>query len=113
MFGEEHFSNQYAAPGTINAITREDLISFHQRYIHPANMMIAVSGDFERAAILEKLERAFSGWPAGEPAEDVPGARTNPSRACTWFTRRRSIRAGCRSGTLAACAARRMSSRSR
>ncbi|MEK6797498.1 MAG: pitrilysin family protein [Planctomycetota bacterium] len=68
MFGEEHFSNQYAAPGTINAITREDLISFHQRYIHPANMMIAVSGDFERAAILEKLERAFSGWPAGEPA---------------------------------------------
>lgn len=64
--GEEHFSNWYPTPATINAITREDMIAFHGKYVHPGNMMLSVAGDFDRKEMLKKLEKAFAGWPAGE-----------------------------------------------
>ncbi|RME39490.1 MAG: insulinase family protein [Planctomycetota bacterium] len=39
---------------------------FHNRYVHPGNMIVAVSGDFDRDNLLMKLENAFSDWPIGE-----------------------------------------------
>jgi predicted Zn-dependent peptidase len=66
MNGEEHFSNWYPTPATLNAITREDMVAFHRKYIHPGNMIIAVAGDFDRKEMLKKLEKAFSAWPSGE-----------------------------------------------
>ncbi len=68
MYGEDHFANRYETTDSLNAITREDLMNFHRMYVHPANMIIAVAGDFDRKAMLEKLEKLFAGWPAGEPA---------------------------------------------
>ena len=47
---------------TVRAIGREDLISFHRRYFYPANTIVAVSGDFDRAKLLESLEKLFAGW---------------------------------------------------
>ena len=67
MNGPDHFSNRYPSSSSINNITRDDLVGFHKRYIHPGNMLIAVSGDFSRAEMLSKLEQAFSDWPVGEP----------------------------------------------
>lgn len=68
MNGEDHYSNWYATPDTTNAITREDMVAFHTKYVHPGNMMISVAGDFDRKEMLKKLEKAFGGWPAGETA---------------------------------------------
>lgn len=68
MNGEDHYSNRYPSSETIQAITREDLLEFHSRYYHPANMIVAVAGDFDRAEMLDKLEQAFADWPVGEPA---------------------------------------------
>ena len=48
---------------TVNAITRDDLIAFHKRYFYPANMIVAVSGDFDRDQLLKSLERLFGDWP--------------------------------------------------
>lgn len=66
MNGPDHFSNRYTSTASINAITREDLITFHHRYIHPGNMILTVAGDFDRAEMLKKLEKAFGDWPVGE-----------------------------------------------
>jgi zinc protease len=35
-------------------------------------VIIAVSGDFDPTAMLATLERAFAGWPKGEPVPDPP-----------------------------------------
>ena len=48
---------------TVRAISREDLISFQQRYFYPANTMVAVSGDFDKAKLLDSLETLFAAWP--------------------------------------------------
>ena len=80
MNGEGHFSNEYPSTASIEAITRDDLLAFHRRCVHPGNLMLAVSGDFDRAAMLARLERAFSGWPAGEPApKTFPAPQHSPA----------------------------------
>lgn len=48
--------------GSIEAITRQDLIDFHRTYFAPNNIILAVAGDFQRQEMLAKLEKAFAGW---------------------------------------------------
>ena len=50
---------------TIVAITRQDLIDWHKTYIHPNNIILGVSGDFDSAAMEAKLRTAFDSWPKG------------------------------------------------
>lgn len=66
MNGDDHYSNRYPSAKSINAITREDMFSFHKKYVHPANMMLMVTGDFDRTEMLRKLEGVFGDWPVGE-----------------------------------------------
>jgi zinc protease len=50
---------------TIAAITRQDLIDWHQTYIHPNHIILGISGDFDSAAMEAKLRAAFESWPKG------------------------------------------------
>jgi predicted Zn-dependent peptidase len=52
--------------GSVEAITREDLASFHAAYFHPNTAIIGVSGDVTKDEITGKLEKVFEGW---EPVE--------------------------------------------
>lgn len=40
---------------SIQAITRTDMESFHKRFVRPDNMIITVSGDFDRKEIMNRL----------------------------------------------------------
>jgi predicted Zn-dependent peptidase len=51
----------------VKAVTREDLIAFHRRWIRPDNGMIFVVGDTTLAEIVPLLETRFGNWAA--PAE--------------------------------------------
>jgi predicted Zn-dependent peptidase len=48
---------------SVGAITREDLIAFHQKYFFPKNFILAVSGDFKTADVLKKLDALLADWP--------------------------------------------------
>jgi len=50
---------------TLEAISREDMVAFHQRVMVGRNMMIAVIGDFNARDMRRQLERAFASIPAG------------------------------------------------
>jgi zinc protease len=50
---------------TIAAVTRQDLIGWHKTYIHPNNIILGISGDFDAAAMEAKLRAAFEAWPRG------------------------------------------------
>ncbi|QWV94119.1 insulinase family protein [Geomonas oryzisoli] len=67
---------------TVNAITRDDLIAFHKRYFYPGNMILAVSGDFDRDQLLKSLERLFGDWPnqsAAFPVVPKPSEEMAPA----------------------------------
>jgi predicted Zn-dependent peptidase len=69
--GESHFTNRFTTEASVGAITRDDLLAFHRKYVHPSRMIAAVSGSFETADMLRRLEEAFADWP-GTPAETPP-----------------------------------------
>lgn len=50
---------------TITAITREDLLNWHQTYVHPNNIILGFSGDFDPAAMESRIRQAFGNWPKG------------------------------------------------
>jgi zinc protease len=52
---------------TVAAITRQDLLDFHKRTVAPANIIIGVVGDFDRAQMEAALRQAFGSMPRGEP----------------------------------------------
>lgn len=72
MYGE-HFSTKETTKASIEGVTREDMIAFHQKYYQPAGFIFAVSGDFNAKEMLAKLEAAMKGWPVNkEPVPPVP-----------------------------------------
>jgi predicted Zn-dependent peptidase len=67
LYGDGFFTNRFTTEASVNALTRDDLVAFHRKYFHPANMIAAVSGSFSRAEMLRKLEAAFAGWLGPKP----------------------------------------------
>lgn len=58
---------------SVSAVTRDDLVAFHRRFFHPNNVILAVSGDFDRKGMLEKLQTVFGAWKKEEVAlPDIP-----------------------------------------
>ena len=53
---------------TVAAITRQDLIDWHAKYVHPNNIILGISGDFDSAAMEARLRTAFDSWPKGPAA---------------------------------------------
>ncbi len=52
---------------TVEAVTLDDLKAWHDRIVHPNNMIVAVSGDFDSTSIEAKLRAVFEPLPKGEP----------------------------------------------
>ena len=51
----------------VDRIERADLVAFYERYVFPANITLAVYGDFSSAEIKAAIEKAFGGWTAKQP----------------------------------------------
>jgi zinc protease len=77
--GEDHFSTRATTRASLEAITREDLVAFHEEYFHPGAFIFAVSGDIEPDEFLEKLESYLADWPAREvDVPEVPAPNYTP-----------------------------------
>jgi zinc protease len=65
---------------TVAAITRQDLVDWHSKYVHPNNIILGISGDFDSAAMEARLRSAFDKWPkaAALPKNDIHYASAKP-----------------------------------
>ena len=54
---------------TVAAITRQDLVEWHGKYVHPNNIILGVVGDFDATQMQARLQKAFASWPKGPAAE--------------------------------------------
>jgi predicted Zn-dependent peptidase len=80
-FGDNFWANHYSTAASVDSLTRADLEKFHRQWFHPANFVVAVSGDFDRDQIVQKLEALFASWPfKGEAPPPIP---TNTTFAAT------------------------------
>ncbi len=64
----------------VDNIQREDLVAFHQRYFFPANVALAIQGDFDATQMKTKLEKLFADWTVTqEPAPPFPPVTAKPA----------------------------------
>jgi zinc protease len=66
-YGLDNPYSRTAEYDTVTAITREDLLQWHKRTMAPNNMILGIAGDFDSAAMEQKLHQAFGGMAKGEP----------------------------------------------
>lgn len=79
---------------SIATLSRDDLLSFKERFCQPDNMVLAVFGDVEKEEVIKKVEKTFKDFkgsqvfpisPLGEP--EISG------------TKKRAKGEGCRAGS--------------
>jgi len=81
VYGRDTAFGREVEYATLDAITRADLIDFYKRYYHPANMVMAVSGDFDKTAMRARLEQVLGAWnPAAGTVPTFPKV-TNQAKA--------------------------------
>jgi zinc protease len=51
---------------TVDNIKRDDIVKFYQRYYFPANVILAVQGDFSAPEMKARLEKLFASWNANQ-----------------------------------------------
>lgn len=76
-FGEGYYANRYPTKASLDAITRDDLLAFHRKWVDPRNVVVTAAGDFgkgvTREKMIAKLDALFAKWPyKGEAAPPVP-----------------------------------------
>ncbi|MDI6775979.1 MAG: pitrilysin family protein [Syntrophales bacterium] len=72
-----------ASVSSVKNIARDDLIQFHKRFFHPANVMIAVSGDISREEAIAKVNQYLGTWHVSEKHDEIPPPVVN--RGCGIF----------------------------
>ncbi|HEY8549646.1 MAG TPA: pitrilysin family protein [Vicinamibacterales bacterium] len=61
---------------SIGAITRDDLVAWHQRYYHPNRIILGVVGDITVDEARTLVTQHFGDWPKGPPVkEEMPHPR--------------------------------------
>jgi zinc protease len=81
LFGGGHFASADDTTASLEAIVRGDLVALHARLLHPANLFVAASGQFDRKAMLDALNRSVGTLKAG------PAARVSPAVPAPDFPR--------------------------
>jgi len=83
VYGDAHPYGLAQTEASVKAITRADVVAFHQNYFKPGRAVITVVGDVAPAAARRVIERGLSAWSAGGdrptfalPALPAPRATT-------------------------------------
>ncbi|HSF39632.1 MAG TPA: pitrilysin family protein [Thermoanaerobaculia bacterium] len=62
LYGRDHVAGRYPTAPSVAPVSQSDLAAFHARSWSPANMVLAVSGDVDRKAVLARLEARLAAW---------------------------------------------------
>jgi len=84
LYGPDHaYGKPLTGSGTettINAITRDDLVKWHQTWFRPNNATLIVVGDTSIEQIAPRIEKLFSGWTPGTvPTKNIANVQTKRS----------------------------------
>ncbi len=61
IYGEHPLTYQ-PTKATIESVTREDLKALHAKHFFPGNIMMTAAGDFDKKTLVQKINKAISGW---------------------------------------------------
>jgi zinc protease len=79
VYGKDNPYARQAEYATVAAVTRQDLVNWHSAHVHPNNIILGVSGDFDGAAMEARLRQAFGQWAKG-PTAKTSEIKLNPAK---------------------------------
>jgi zinc protease len=71
IYGQESPYARTIEYKTLNNISRQDAINFHQTYIRPENMILGIVGDFNSEQMIQKVQDSFGDWQLNTPAPQL------------------------------------------
>lgn len=74
LYGEDHPYGRFMTERSVESITREDVVAFHEPYFRPGRAIITLVGDVDAATATSTVDAALSAWSAGgePPSYDYP-----------------------------------------
>ena len=64
-YGPQSPYARVAEYASVGAVTRQDLLDWHSKYVQPNNIILGIVGDFDSAAMEARLRKQFESWPKG------------------------------------------------
>jgi zinc protease len=80
-------NSEYA---TVADVTRQDLLDWHARYVHPNQIILGVVGDFDSAAMEARLRKAFDSWAKG-PTVPEPDIKPDPAKPAYYLVEKTDV----------------------
>ena len=80
LYGDAHPYGQAPTEASVKAITRADVVAFHQNYFKPGRALITVVGDVTPAAVRPVIERGLAAWATGGERPTFTFRRCPPQR---------------------------------
>lgn len=62
LFGQDHRFGRATTQATVGAITRDDIVHFHDANVRPQNVTLVIVGDVTPASVMPLVTRVFGGW---------------------------------------------------
>ena len=75
---------------TVAAVKRDDLLAWHKTTVHPNNIILGVTGDFDLQTMEAKLRAAFESWPKG-PEVKKPEIQFSDPRPGVYFVEKSDV----------------------
>lgn len=73
IYGPESVYARNIEYATLENISREDMVRFHQKTMHGSNLLVGIVGDFDPGTVRNQLEQAFGIFDEGDPVDmDMP-----------------------------------------
>ena len=90
-YGADNPYAREAEYATVAAVTRQDLIDWHGKYVHPNNIILGISGDFDAAAMESRLRAAFDSWPKGPATPRKNEIKYSPASPGNYFVSKEDV----------------------
>lgn len=67
MYGKDTIWGWKPTEDDFKSLSREDLVSWHKKWVTPGNMYIAIAGDFNAEEVSREVEKLFDSWNESPP----------------------------------------------
>jgi zinc protease len=84
LYGPAHPFGQNITEDSLKAITRDDVVAFHQSYFQPGRALVTVVGDVD-PSVKATVEKALAAWPKGGDKPSFQYPALSAPRASTIF----------------------------
>ena len=89
-YGAQSPYARIAEYGTVAAVTRQDLLDWHSRYVHPNNIILGLVGDFDSATMEARLHKMFDRWAKGSDYKP-PQIAITPPKPGVYFVEKNDV----------------------